>query len=228
MAGQTSSSFFTAPGIPGGVAVHSEAQRFVSRIINSAGATPNTFGFVYTESTTGDVQLDATAQAGGTGILAGILVQPKAAATFGTTAGGPLAATLNLPDFAAGTLMQMGSVFVALPAATAIGNLVSYNTTTGAIAATFAPTATFTGVIAANVLTVSALTAGSIGVGSVVTTTAGAVLGRVASLGTGTGGNGTYNLDSSSVATGSSAMVASSAAAAAGTKLIPNARVDYF
>ena len=224
---QTTSNFFTAPAIPGEVVVLGPAPRVESRIINSSGATPNTFGFVATELTGGDVQLNASARIGGSGVFAGILVQPKAAATFGTSAGGPLAATLDLPDNATGSVLQFGTVAVALPNASAIGDVVTYNTTTGAIADTFAATATFTAAQATTTLTVSAITAGNIGIGSVIRSATGAILGEVTALGTGTGGTGTYTLNTSATVA-SSAMTANSEASTASTKLIPNARVDYY
>ena len=225
MAFQTTSNFFTAIGVPGSLATITPDPRVVSRIVYSAG-TANTFGFAYTESTAGDVQLDNTVQVGGTGVFAGILVQPKSVATFGTTAGGTLAPTLNLPDYAAGELLQFGSVFVALPNSSALGDLVTYNTTTGAIAGTFAPTASFTASQATTVLTVSAITSGNLGVGSVIKDASGNILGTIISLGTGTGGTGTYNM-STSATVSSAAMTANSQASVAAQKLIPNARVDY-
>lgn len=226
MAFQTTSNFFTAPAVPGEIIFNGPAPRVEARIIYSNG-TANTFGYVFTESTAGDVQLDATATVGGTGVFAGILVSPKSAATFGTTAGGPLASSLDLPDYAMGSVCKFGSVAVALPNASRIGDVVTYNTTTGAIADTFAATAAFTAAQATTVLTVSAITAGNIGIGSVVKNASGEVLGTVIALGTGTGGTGTYTMNTSATVA-SAAMTANSAATTASTKLIPNAVVDFY
>lgn len=225
MAFQTTSNFFPAIGTPGELATITPDPRVQSRICYSA-TVAQTFGFVFTESTAGDVQLDNTVVVGGTGVFAGILVQPKSAASFGTTAGGPLAPTLNLPDYAAGSLLTFGSVFVALPNASSLGDLVTYNTSTGAIADTFAATAAFTASQATTVLTVTAITAGNIGVGSVIRNEAGDILGTVLSLGTGTGGTGTYNM-SRSATVSSAAMTANSQASVSTQRLIPNAKVDY-
>lgn len=227
MAFQTTSNFFTAPAVPGEVVFLGPAPRVESRIINSSAATPNTFGYVATELTGGDVQLGASARIGGTGVFAGILIQPKAAATFGTSAGGPLAATLDLPDNATGSVLKFGTVAVVLPNASAIGDVVTYNTTTGAIADTFAATASFTAAQATTVLTVSAITAGNIGIGTQVRSSTGALIGEVIALGTGTGGTGTYTLNTSATVA-SSAMTGNSAASTASTALIPNATVDVY
>jgi len=221
------SSFFTAPAVPGEIIFNGPAPLVESRIINSSEATPNIFGYVLTEVSSGDVQLGAVARTGGTGVIAGILVQPKAAATFGTAAGGPLAATLELPDNATSQVLKQGRVAVVLPNASNIGDAVTYNTTTGAIADTFAATATFTAAQATTVLTVSAITAGNIGIGTQVRSTTGALLGEVIALGTGTGGTGTYTLNTSATVA-SAAMTGNSQASTASTKLIPNTVVDTY
>lgn len=221
------SSFFTAPAVPGEIVFNGPAPLVESRIINSSAATPNVFGYVLTEVSGGDVQTGAVARTGGTGVIAGILVQPKAAATFGTSAGGPLAATLELPDNATSQVLKQGRVAVVLPNASAIGDVVTYNTTTGAIADTFAANAAFTAAQLLTTLTVSAITAGNLGIGSQIRSATGALLGEVTALGTGTGGTGTYTLNTSATVS-SSAMTANSAASTASTKLIPNTVVDTY
>lgn len=223
------SSFFTAPAVPGEIIFNGPAPLVESRIINSSGATPNIFGYVTTEVSGGDVQTGAVARTGGTGVVAGILAQPKAAATFGTTVGGPLAATLELPDNASSQVLKQGRIAVVLPNASNIGDLVTYNTTTGAIADTFAATATFTASQSTTTLTVAASPAptGNIGIGSVVKNASGEILGTVIALGTGTGGAGTYTLNASATVA-SAAMTANSQATAANTKLIPNTVVDTY
>ena len=74
--------------------------------------------------------------------------------------------------------------------------------------------------IATGVLTVSSFGgAGNIGVGSKIYTATGNLLGTVLSLGTGTGGDGTYNVDAAD--TGSTGMTATSVAPT-GSGIVPN------
>jgi len=68
----------------------------------------------------------------------------------------------------------------------------------------------FTGTVASNVLTVSASSYGAIGVGQPIAKADGTIIGTVASLATGTGGTGTYNL-AGGVDTASQTMRASGA-----------------
>ncbi len=227
MSFQTVTNITTANGVPGDLAYLGPEPRVQPRICYSA-AQAQTFGFAFTESTAGDMLLGNTAIVGGTGKFAGILVQPKAASTFGTSAGGPLAPTLNLPDYATGSLCTFGDVFVALGAACSIGDLVSYHTTTGALSTINATANAFTAAQSTTVLTVSAFTAGGtpIGVGSKIYTATGTYVGTVQTLGTGTGGTGTYNLETSATV-GSQAMT-SAPVAAASNVIIPNARVNHF
>jgi hypothetical protein len=226
MAFQSQSFFFTSPAIPGELVFIGAEPRTQPRIMFSGGVNPNTFGYVFTETTAGDIQLGNTATVGGTGVFAGILVQPKAANSNGTSVS-TLAATLSLPDYSKGDMLSFGNVAVVLPNSSAIGDLVSYNTTTGAIADTFAATASFTASQATTVLTVTAITAGNIGVGTIIRSASGAKLGEVFALGTGTGGTGTYTLDTSATVS-STTLNGNSTISTAGTKLIPNARVNHY
>lgn len=228
MAFQTVTNFFPAVGVPGDVAYWGPEPRVQPRILYSGGTNPNTMGFAFTESTAGDIQLSNTVTVGGTGVFAGILVQPKAASTFGTLAGGPLAPTLNLPDYSIGELLKFGSVFVSLPASANIGDLISYNTTTGTLTSVNATANSFTASQATTVVTVSAFTTGGtpIGVGSKIYTATGTYVGTVQTLGTGTGGTGTYNVETSATV-GSQAMT-SAPVATAGTAFVPNTKVDFF
>lgn len=73
------------------------------------------------------------AEAGGTGIFAGFIVDPKVYALQGTVAGGSLAPTLTIPNYTQVELLTMGSIVVTLPGAAAIGDVVIFNQTTGAI-----------------------------------------------------------------------------------------------
>ncbi len=77
-------------------------------------------------------------EAGGTGVFAGFLVDPKDIALFG--AGGiPLNPTLTVPNYTQVECLTMGTIIVTLPASANIGDYVVYDTTTGAIS-TITPT----------------------------------------------------------------------------------------
>lgn len=165
-----------------------------------------------------------TAKVGGTGVFAGILVNPKEYASFGGVAG-PLAATYNLPENAIGILMTMGIILVNISNTTAsVGDLVYFDQTTGAL--TSVPEfASFTGVVATNTLTVSGYVAGGppIVVGSVISGTGVTPGTRVTALGSGTGGNGTYTVDGPATV-GSTAM-RSTSPAPTGKTFVPRCRV---
>lgn len=111
--------------------------RAESYIINSADAAYNIFGRGFSITAQGTA---AAGNSGGTAVFAGILVNPKGSASRGTTAGGTLAPTLTLANYEQGELATMGSYVVALPASAAIGDLVVYDNTTGALT-TIAPAA---------------------------------------------------------------------------------------
>jgi hypothetical protein len=123
-------------GVPGEVQLHSP-KRAESLIINSAGATPNVYGFAATKSNTTNIAKMGGAITNGSTVFAGIMVNPKAATLFGTTAG-TLAPTLAIPDNQQADFLTMGDVTVAVNTACNIGDLVSYSTTTGALS-TYAP-----------------------------------------------------------------------------------------
>lgn len=69
---------------------------------------------------------------GGTGVFAGILVDPKAYPHFGV-AGDPLGATLSLPAGIIGDLATMGHILVPVAADVSVGYQAQYNQTTGEI-----------------------------------------------------------------------------------------------
>lgn len=154
------------------------------------------------------------AKVGGTGVFAGILVNPKVYAAQGTVAGGTLAPTLVVPDQTIGELLFMGEIVVSLPGPANQGDLVVYDPLTGDLNS-IPPTTLFTGSIAAggastnDVLTVSAITAGRLAIGSVIAGTGIPVGTSIVSLGTGLGGTGTYNISTINLLTvGSEAMTA--------------------
>jgi hypothetical protein len=213
---QTLVNFGLPVGIPGEVA-YDITPHVQKRLINSSGQA-NVFGYAYTETAAG-------AQVGGTGQFAGILIRPKEHSSAGGTTG-PLSTTFSLPDSTYAELGRFGAFFVAAPAAAAIGDQVLFDNTTGALT-TQPALASFTASQTTTVLTVSAVVAGtgSIGVGTDVYA-AGVLIGTIISLGTGTGGTGTYNLNTS--ATVASGAMTTASAIPSGKQRINNAKVDYF
>lgn len=207
-------------GVPGEILLDGPTRSAPFTLV-SASAAYNIVG-----ATAFTVSSEGVAAAGGAATLpfAGILAQPKRYASYGTSAGGPLAATMTLPNQVVAELINMGQIVVTLPAAAAIGDLVTYNTTTGALA-TLAPVASFTAAQSTTTLTVSAITAGVLGVGSVVTQASGSIS-RIVALGTGTGGTGTYIVDTSQ--TVSSGAATATSVPASGFALVPNATVSRY
>lgn len=126
MAFQSTVNFFQGSGVPGQIYLD-DPHRAESFILESALASYNIVGAtVYT------VVSEGIAQAGGTGAFAGFLVDPQQYALFGVN-NQPLQPTLVLPNEIQADLLSMGTIFVTLPAAAAIGDVVIYNNTTGAI-----------------------------------------------------------------------------------------------
>jgi hypothetical protein len=101
-------------------------------ILDSDDAALNVFGRAFT------VKSEGVAEAGkdGSQVFAGILISPKEHVSYGTEAGGPLAASITLPNGTIGTLLSEGSIVVALPANAAIGDLVYYTDATGVLTTT--------------------------------------------------------------------------------------------
>lgn len=216
MAFQSTVNQFQGFGVPGDL-FNEGPVRSKPYILDSADAAYNVMGRAFT------VTSEGVAAAGGIGVFAGLLVGPKEQAMVGTTAG-TLAPTLTLPDEVVASLLDMGEVIVAVPAACAIGDLLVYNTTTGALD-TVEPIAAFTAAQSTTTLTVSALTAGNLGVGSVVTQASGSQSVIIA-LGTGTGGTGTYTLDTSQSV--SSGAATATSVAPSGFALVPNAVISQY
>lgn len=100
--------------------------RCLPYVLNSASAANNIFGNAFT------VVSQGVAQAGGTGVFAGFLVNPKNHASFGGSAG-PLSPTLQLSNGEQAQMLTMGLFYAFLPAPANIGDLVVFNTTTGAL-----------------------------------------------------------------------------------------------
>lgn len=202
---QTSVTIFNALGIPGDLAFDGPYRARSYNLFSSG--VPNVIGYAYTVTSGAAPNPDAAAgnagvaKVGGTGVFAGILVNPKEYPLRGTVAGGPLAASLVLPDYAIGDLVIMGELFVNLPGPANVGDLITYDPLTGALNS-IVPTTTFTASIAAggastpDVMTVTAVSAGQLSIGQQISG-AGIPSGvYILSLGTGHGYTGTYNLSS--------------------------------
>lgn len=190
--------------------------------LDSADAAYNIIG-----ATLFTIKSEGVAQAGGTGAFIGLLVNPKAYSSSGTSADGTLAPTLVLPNKVMAEIAKMGEFVVKLPAAAAIGDLVAYDTTTGAIS-TVPQFVSVTGAISATTLTVSAVATGSapLAVGQTISganVTPGTI---ITALGTGTGGTGTYTVSVSQTA--ASATVTADPVAGSGKKFVPNAKVTRY
>jgi len=209
---QSTVNIYNALGIVGDLAFAAPI-RAGSYNLYSAGV-PNIIGYAYTvlsginpepSQAAGNA---GSAKVGGTGIFAGILINSKEYPLRGVV-GNPLGASMVLPDYAIGDLLTMGEVFVNLPGGANIGDLVTYDPLTGALN-TIAPTTRFTASIAAggpstaDVMTVTAVSAGKLSIGDIVTG-AGVPTGTyIASLGSGLGYTGTYNLSTINTLTVSS------------------------
>lgn len=106
--------------------------------------TQNVVGRVFTVTTDATGSYNTTADpaalqvgAGGTGVIAGILANPKVYALLGTAANGTLAASLTLPNNTMVELVQeTAGLIVSLPAAAAIGDWVWFAQATGALQTT--------------------------------------------------------------------------------------------
>lgn len=209
---QSTVNIYNALGIIGGFAFDGP-RRAGSYNLYSAGV-PNVVGYAYTVTNginpdpSGAAGNAGTAQVGGTGVFAGILVNPKEYPLRGIT-GNPLGASLVLPDYAIGDLCIMGEIFVNLPGGASVGDLVTYDPATGALNS-ITPTTKFTASIAAggastpDVMTVTAVSKGALVIGQQISG-AGIPAGTyILSLGTGKGYTGTYNLSSINTLTVSS------------------------
>lgn len=216
MSFQSSVSKYQGFGVVGEVFSNSPI-RAKSYILNS-GAVPNTVGYAFTQGAEGQ------AACGGTATFAGILINPKAYALTGTSAG-TLVPTLVVPEDSQGELLSMGEVVVYLNTAAAIGDLVTYATATGALS-TLARQVQVTGAISTTTLTVSAVTSGVLAVGQLITGANIAPGTYITALGTGTGGTGTYTVSVSQNA--ASGEIYTDSVAASGYAIIPNAKVSRY
>lgn len=210
---QSTVNIFNALGIVGDIAFDGP-NRATAANLQSSGM-PNIIGYAYTYTSGGNPDPSGAAgnapvaTVGGTGAFAGILCNPKEYPLRGTTAGGPLAASLVLPDYSIGDLLFMGEIFVNLPGSANVDDIVTYDPLTGALNS-ITPQTQFTASIAAggastpDVMTVTAVAKGQLSVGQMISG-AGIPAGTyILSLGTGKGYTGTYNLSSINTLTVSS------------------------
>ena len=219
MSFQTSVRYDWGLGVPGEL-IYDGPSRAQAGFIQSASAAYNIIGATaFTQPAAG-----GAVKAGGTGIFFGILANPKTAISFGNSSDGPLGTTLTLPNNVEGSFVQMGYLLVSVPAACSIGDQLYFDQTTGALG-TINPIITATASQTTTVVTVTAITAGNIGVGSVLQGPTGVPV-TVKSLGTGTGGVGTYNVDSSQSV--SSGAYSGSTVAPSGITLIAGGFIDKF
>lgn len=107
-------------------------------ILNSSDASRNVIGRAFTVNEGGDDALPSvpvSVTAGGTGVFAGILCNPKTYASYGTSVDGPLAPTLTLANDVVAEFLQMGTMIISLPGGANIGDWLIYDNTTGVISA---------------------------------------------------------------------------------------------
>lgn len=113
-------------------------------VLNSGTPANNVIGRAFTLADDGTASFETSAdpqpmemQAGGTGVFAGILANPKVYSSLGTVAGGTLASTLVLPNAAvAEFVLESAGLIVTLPAAFAIGDWVYFTNATGILTTT--------------------------------------------------------------------------------------------
>ena len=92
----------------------------------------------YTVSASQTVASTTITGAGNPLVFAGLMANPKAAQSQGTTSGGTLAPTLVIPDNSQADFVTMGDVVVQVSTACNIGDNFAYNVSTGALS-TYAP-----------------------------------------------------------------------------------------
>lgn len=112
--------------------------------LDSSDPANNVVGRAFTVAGQGTASFETSADpkpitvaAGGTGVFAGILANPKNYVLYGTVAGGTLASSLTLPDQTIVELVQQtAGIIVSVSTAYSVGDWVWYNTTTGALETT--------------------------------------------------------------------------------------------
>ena len=107
-------------------------QRVETLTLDSSGGT---VGLAFTKSNSTNVATQGGTIVNGTSVFAGILVNPKAYASYGAVGGNPLDPTLFLGGNKQGEFMTMGTIVVSLAGAGNIGDVIQYNNTTGVLSA---------------------------------------------------------------------------------------------
>lgn len=129
-------------GVPGELFLEGPL-RAQPAVLNTGSAANNVVGRAFTvvDDATGSFDTSADPQplevaAGGTGVFAGILANPKVYANYGVS-GNPLGATLVLPNQAVVELVQeTAGIIIQVPAACAIGDWVWFAQATGILQTT--------------------------------------------------------------------------------------------
>ena len=194
---QSAVGIYNALGVAGDLAFSGPMRAAPYNLVSTP--LSNVVGYAYTVTSGADPSvasgspLAGTARVGGTGVFAGILVNPKAYPLIGSTSNA-LAASLAVPENTIGELLTMGYIYVSLPGPAVIGDLVTYDPLTGALNS-IAPQAEFTGAIATTTLTVSAVAKGALAIGQLVTGTGVTPGTYITALGTGLGNTGTYTVN---------------------------------
>jgi hypothetical protein len=217
MSFQTQVGVQLATGVVGELAFEGPL-RADTHILNSASAANNVIGRAFTMVAGAENE----ARAGGTGVFAGILANPKAYASGGTQADGTLAPSLVLRNGEIGEFVYMGIMFVSVDNTGVVGDLVQYDETTGELSLV-ADSVQVTGSIATTTLTVSAVGKGVLAVGMSITGPNIAPGTIITALGTGTGGTGTYTVNNSQTA--ASGAITAASVPTSGNKFVPNATV---
>lgn len=220
---QTTVSLQQGFGVPGELMTDSPHRAQPFTIVTTDHPEYNVMGRAFTVTDQG------FATAGGTGVFAGLLVGPKEQANYGVD-GNTLGATLTIANNVVGECCTMGEVIVSLPGAAGIGDLVTYDTSTGELD-TVTNGSAFTGATSTTTLTVTGFTAGGapIGIGSELSSASIAAGTVVTAFGTGTGGDGTYTINKSQTVS-AEAMTATAATSnpPSGTAYVPNAVVTRY
>ena len=223
---QSSVNIWSAGGVVGEQAFDGPMRAAPYNLFSNG--VPNIVGNAFTVTSGGNPDpagnsgVAGTAQVGGTGVFAGILINPKDYASYGTTGlNGPLNPSMVLPDYSIGQLALMGEFWANLPGAANIGDLVTFDPLTGNLNS-ITPETQFTGTISTTTLTVSAVAKGKLAVGQVISGTGVTPGTRITALGTGTGNTGTYTISVSQTVGSATAMTAANqpAPAFAGTGYI--------
>lgn len=110
-------------------------------ILDSADAADNVIGRAFTVTEGAADGSAIKVEAGGTGIFAGILANPKVYASRGTQAGGPLAPTITLPNASVAEFVTMTAGIIVDCGAANIGDQIEFSQVDGTLNA-IAPSAT--------------------------------------------------------------------------------------